>query len=370
MAQTKVTIKILRHVLAYDPETGIFTWKNPPSRRMHAGDVAGDVKSDGRRYISVCGESHLAHRLAWFYVKGEWPSGYVKHRNTQYDDNRFDNLFEATGSESNIERRAGKNNTSGQVGVSYNEHRNRWKAYIKRDWKLVHLGWYATREEAVQARMKAERELDEAPQTTELMNRIADHERVRQRQRTAYKIMSETYPDHLWASQVEFVADVGAPPGSRYTVVPDDGTRPIGPNNFKWFAPPSERFEMATAAGRAARKREVYRETNEAQKAYGLMSRYGITLEDRQAILEHQGGICAICGCPEDENHALWVDHDHGGDREVRGLLCPLCNSAIGLFRDQIKNFEAAVRYLIDPPARAVLQSRRNLGPAPKKASA
>jgi len=62
-----------------------------------------------------------------------------------------------------------------------------------------------------------------------------------------------------------------------------------------------------------------------------LRSRYGLLLEDYQAMLLAQGGVCAACQEPTDVQ--LYVDHDHETDT-VRGLLCPRCNTIAGVLDD------------------------------------
>lgn len=66
--------------------------------------------------------------------------------------------------------------------------------------------------------------------------------------------------------------------------------------------------------------------------------------------LENNGGIeaCAICGSKvsgKKNQVRLSVDHDHNTDA-VRGLLCGLCNSGIGLLRDDLAILEKATEYL------------------------
>ena len=61
-------------------------------------------------------------------------------------------------------------------------------------------------------------------------------------------------------------------------------------------------------------------------------------------MLERQGGACAICK-EKPKSGRLAVDHVHGTDK-VRGLLCNLCNPALGLFKDDPDRLEAAVAYL------------------------
>jgi hypothetical protein len=65
-------------------------------------------------------------------------------------------------------------------------------------------------------------------------------------------------------------------------------------------------------------------------RPYGLKRRHGITLEQYEAMLLSQNGLCAICGHPPDVgvNKRLHVDHDHATGK-IRGLLCMHCNHSI-----------------------------------------
>ena len=75
------------------------------------------------------------------------------------------------------------------------------------------------------------------------------------------------------------------------------------------------------------------------------MKKYGITLDDYEALSAAQDNRCLICG--DAETGGLHVDHDHRTGR-VRGLLCGRCNKAIGLFDDDPTRVLAAERYLVD----------------------
>jgi hypothetical protein len=58
-------------------------------------------------------------------------------------------------------------------------------------------------------------------------------------------------------------------------------------------------------------------------------------------MVRAQDGRCLICA----EATTLAVDHDHRTG-EVRGLLCSLCNRALGHFRDAPVLCERAALYL------------------------
>lgn len=71
----------LKEILHYDPESGVFTWIMPTSNRVKAGDVCDTVGPIGYIVIGVLGKRRYAHRLAWLYMTGEWPSDQVDHIN-------------------------------------------------------------------------------------------------------------------------------------------------------------------------------------------------------------------------------------------------------------------------------------------------
>ena len=77
------------------------------------------------------------------------------------------------------------------------------------------------------------------------------------------------------------------------------------------------------------------------------LKRYGITVADYDAMVERQGNRCACCGATSPgANRVAWlVDHDHTTNA-VRGLLCYLCNTGIGMLGDDLDGVLNAVAYL------------------------
>lgn len=82
--------------------------------------------------------------------------------------------------------------------------------------------------------------------------------------------------------------------------------------------------------------------TREYKKGITLRNKYGITLEQYNAMLVGQGGLCAIC---KSEGKTLCVDHCHETGR-VRGLLCITCNTLVGFVEKKSNILEAAKIYL------------------------
>jgi len=105
---------------------------------------------------------------------------------------------------------------------------------------------------------------------------------------------------------------------------------------------------------KAAYMREYNKRKPASQKQIDLKRRFGISLEDYEAMLEKQNGVCAVCGNPEtvidsrtNEPRSLAVDHCHT-TKKVRGLLCMGCNQGLGNFRDNPEFLAKAISYLLN----------------------
>lgn len=84
-----------------------------------------------------------------------------------------------------------------------------------------------------------------------------------------------------------------------------------------------------------------------------MITKYGITVDEFNAMAEAQGNVCAICEQPQLKNtggrygrsNRLAIDHNHETDA-VRGLLCNPCNTVLGMAEDSIETLEKAIAYL------------------------
>ena len=166
-----ITQENLHNVLHYDPETGIFRWKERQLPEFAtsqyeflirvwnsrwAGQIVGSPDRNGHIYITHLGSKHAAHRLAWLYVHGEPVPMCVDHINGIYADNRISNLRAATRHENAQNSRLRKDNTSGHKGVSRCRKTQRWIAQITAHGYIRQLGRFDSIEDAIAARKEAE----------------------------------------------------------------------------------------------------------------------------------------------------------------------------------------------------------------------
>lgn len=156
------TLKEWQELIAYNPETGIFTWK--PRQGMNfwnaqrAGLEAGSRKSGRYVRINIGGNVFLAHRLAWLFITGSYPSQEIDHINGNKFDNRACNLRDVphAANKRNLPRNSA--NTSGVTGVYRIKTSGRWYAQIRtKDGINKHIGNFNTLEEAAAARKEAEK---------------------------------------------------------------------------------------------------------------------------------------------------------------------------------------------------------------------
>ena len=151
-----ISQELLKAKMHYDRETGVFTWLDVKINATNVRNkVAGTINGAGYVHMgfSVGGKYYKfsAHRLAWLYEYGEFPSGSLDHINHDRTDNRMTNLRIATQRENLRNQSMYCNNTTGHTGVSFSKDRNKYYAQIKVNYKQKHLGSFENIEDAAKA---------------------------------------------------------------------------------------------------------------------------------------------------------------------------------------------------------------------------
>lgn len=113
-----LTAERLRELLSYDPATGDWTrLTRPPRSKFLIGSKAGGRMIDGYWRVKVDGKAYKGHRLAVFYMTGEWPAEEVDHRNLHKSENEWGNLRPSSRRLNEGNKPRAKLNTSGFKGV-------------------------------------------------------------------------------------------------------------------------------------------------------------------------------------------------------------------------------------------------------------
>lgn len=153
-----ITQEELKRLVSYDPDTGLFIRLQKTSRAMIVGVPFAGGKKEGRLRLAVLAKSYLAHRLAWFWMTGEWPADHIDHINGDATDNRWSNLRSVTHAENQQnKRRPSRDNRCGFLGVSMN--RKKFSARICVNRTTHRLGNFETPEQAHAAYVEAKRKL-------------------------------------------------------------------------------------------------------------------------------------------------------------------------------------------------------------------
>ncbi len=158
-------------LLIYDPQTGIFVWKQrsidkfPNSRignswnARYAGKIAGSLNKAGYIQIVIGYRLYYAHRLAWLIMEGEWPQFEIDHEDTDEANNCWNNLRVASSSQNKFNQKAQKRSKSGIKGLTWATREKMWRATIGAYGKHIHIGYFTLKEDAISALKIARLEL-------------------------------------------------------------------------------------------------------------------------------------------------------------------------------------------------------------------
>lgn len=147
-----ITAENVRELFTYDEGSGVLFWRNRYNKKPIG-------RLDNRGYLRFGkNKKHNVHRVIWLYVHGEFPN-IIDHIDGDKTNNRIDNLrsVDHTINNRNLPKR--QCNTSGVNGVHWNKGRNKWVAQIKYNNKTKTVCYTDDFDQAVAARMAAEKEL-------------------------------------------------------------------------------------------------------------------------------------------------------------------------------------------------------------------
>lgn len=146
----KLTYSRLIELLDYDPSTGFFCWiakSSPSHNNLKLGAAITTVGADGYIKIVIDGESYKAHRLAWMFVHGSFPSKIIDHINRDKTDNRISNLREV----SHVGNSLNTNRVVNAKGYYWCNTYKKWRSQISLDGKRKNLGYFINEQDAKRA---------------------------------------------------------------------------------------------------------------------------------------------------------------------------------------------------------------------------
>ena len=160
-----ISADLVRQLLDYDPETGVFTYKARKPEQFKggehsaihtcnkwnsrcAGSVAGSVAGRGHIDIAINRVNYRAHRLAWLYVYGKWPENGVDHIDGNPANNRLSNLRDATQAQNMRNAKKYRTNATGEKNVGFDKRRGLYHLSFTIDGTQRHFAYYETLEEA------------------------------------------------------------------------------------------------------------------------------------------------------------------------------------------------------------------------------
>lgn len=108
---------------------------------------------------------------------------------------------------------------------------------------------------------------------------------------------------------------------------------------------PEDSFVTTTPKAKCTECRNLYYKewrvaNKEEARCKQLQNKYGVTLEEYNELI-NSVGYCEICG----KDTTLVYDHNHDTGK-FRGVLCSLCNSGLGYFKDSKTHLIKAIEYL------------------------
>lgn len=158
----------LKSIFTYSE--GVLLWNEKSTGKMakrfnkkYANKEAGYLRkySNGSIYrcVIVNKKAYLVHRLIYLIFHGTIPDETIDHIDGNTLNNKIDNLRCVSQRENCRNRKRSSKNKSGVSGVHFSKRCNKWIARANNSsGKRIHIGVFDTKQKAIEARLKSERE--------------------------------------------------------------------------------------------------------------------------------------------------------------------------------------------------------------------
>lgn len=183
----------------------------------------------------------------------------------------------------------------------------------------------------------------------------SDKEFENKRKHPLYHIWFERKQNNLlceeWLKLSSFIEGVSPKPEGNFLLLQIDGSKPFGPDNFRWQEHLKKK-EGETNKDWWARKRAARIFANPSmERDRNIKRKYDLTRDQYDEKLKSQNYVCAICDQPEVARSnsgsvkGLAVDHCHK-HKGIRDLLCWRCNGTLGKVNDDVDLLQKMINYL------------------------
>jgi hypothetical protein len=161
--------EMLPKLLCHEAETGRLFWRERSADMFQDGAQSAAhaaarwnsrnagkeaftfVDNHGYRCGGIHGRLYKAHRVIWALETGRWPVGGLDHIDRNPENNRFENLREATQAENLRNKSSARNASSKYLGVSWYAQNKKWVASIRVSEKKIYLGCFENEKDAALA---------------------------------------------------------------------------------------------------------------------------------------------------------------------------------------------------------------------------
>jgi hypothetical protein len=141
MPRDDISFEDANRLIRYDPASGLFYRRIGTGKGAKKGAICGTITSNGYVSISLRQKRHMAHRLAFLLMTGDFPDGFVDHINMCKSDNRWLNLRVCNKVLNAGNAKAHKDSITGVKGVS--PWNGKYKATIGVNGGQVTIGYFS-----------------------------------------------------------------------------------------------------------------------------------------------------------------------------------------------------------------------------------